>query len=1077
MFSEVQLSAARLNFLESSDTRLAPRSRSPKLLVTERAWQRHWEHSPDGLALLEAFASENPSAHGEAVTTRLRMELQTFPVSLCAPQRQRQPGQEWLLTQPARSVCDLSGNYPQRALTSTRGVVETWRSGEDAPKPHDFEIEAWRTTFPSQASTGALDNESMWHLQAAGNDALADARSRQLYAVLVPDHMYRLRHLNAGIGTLQELMKECAKQALAHPHHASALLLHNLAVPSRIGDGRNPLHDSLQNKLDVSGKREINRATAAVERAKVWQLLESAQTILADCLEEDQYQQCLADHLSLEEFRYPAAMCFATGLVACLAVNARQLDPLALKGDIHDAVTGRRLHHPGSSPGQRLVREIAGQPWHPLHKMFWPQVNEQALFDTYECPVGAEPNQGDGQFRARALSRYEVTDEPDGELDTLDAITIAAALQAGALEDSFTAHPWFKAGMQVLATIHRTLNGAVDAAKERIAEAAENLANNQREQSHRQAEIDQSRQQQGRYRSALGEHAKTADIRLHGLSAEHLRQLMPAAFAGARFVRVGNVSINDYYLFGLEDLPETTPAAAVTRLYGRYLDGDGNELGVTNATTARRAGIPVVPHSGVYFAIPRNSQTAAILGDLNRAIRNHMLASNDMTAARDGARQLGGALQAATDNLKRATDGTLYRLLNSKTFSVSVLMMESWNVLIALEEYDKNILQRDASRALTGVGAVFLDFIVATESLISKFVANGSTLSAAGQPLMAVSQQRLEGILGRKLAAQVTKEVSARLLGQMTAGLLLASLSIVDAYHAMRWSDNAMWGHLLVATGGLLATGGALLVGGSVLLGPVGFVAVALIISGSIAVARLQNTPFQDWLVVGPFRDTSSTFGATERTSTNSFNGLPQHFSDPDEAFYRLAGLLADIRISIGPNPAHRPGSRHDPSNRQRSLLQQANTIVRVESNVNGLAAQFGSLNSNLHCRLIRKETMVSTGNWAATHKHFDRHLHGQSKPLVQRILPNAVEFYMQTPADIPRTEHYQDYSAEHRWEVRAQLILKDTPRSRDWIFPAPEPRVINVPIGKYDQPDFSAIGRLLWADQITHAATEGVGE
>lgn len=1073
IFSEVQLSAARLTFLESSDTRLTPRSRSPRLLVTERAWQRHWANSPDGLALLEAFASENPSAHGEAVTTRLRMELQAFPVSLCAPQRQRQPGQEWLLAQPARFVCDLSGSYPQRALTSTREVVETWRSGEDAPKPHDFEIEAWRTTFPAQGSTGALDDESMWHPQAARNDALANARSRQLYAVLVPDHMHRLRHLNAGIGTLQELIKECAKLALAHPHHASALLLQNLAVPSRIGDGRNPLHDSLQKKLDASGKREINKATAAVERANVWQLLESAQTILAECLQEDQYQQCLADHLSLEEFRYPAAMCFATGLVACLAVKAAQLDPLALKGDIHDAVTGRRLHHPRSNQGQRLVREIAGQPWHPLHKLFWPPVHEQALFETYECPAGVEPNQGDGQFRARALSRYEVMDEPDGELDTLDAITIAAALHAGALEDSFTAHPWFKAGMQVLAAIHRTLNGAVEAAKEQIAEAAENLANNQREQSHLQTEIDELQQRQAGYNATLDEYASTADLRLHGLSAEHLRQLMPSAFAESRFVRIGNVNIKDHYLFGLEDLPETTPAAAATRLYGRYLDAEGNDLDVTNAQTARRAGMPVVPASGVYFAIPRNGKTASILQELNRAIRNHMLANTDLIAARDSARQMTGALQAATDNLARATDGTLYRLLDSKTFSVSVLMMESWNVREAFKESEKVAMERGLGRQFLGTTiAPALDFLLAMEALISKVSLNQAALPFLNQAVLRLPDGIAHKLLGRNLAKHIVQTITVRIFAQATGATLWAGLSLADAYHASRWSDKAMWGHLLVATGSLLAAGGALLIGTSALLGPVGFVAVALIVGGSIAVVKLQNTPFEDWLAAGPFCFTSGTFNAIERTGINQTKGASPHLSDPSEAFYRLVGLLADIRISIDSNPDYCPSARPDSYDRKTSLERRANTIIRVETNVPGLAAQLGSLSANIHCRLIRTETAVRVGNWAAAPARFNRTLRDQSKPLLRHILPNAVELYMWTPANVPRRAHYQDYSAEHRWEVRAQLILEDKQRNRSWVFPAPEPRVVHIP-PNYEQPNFKITGRPLWADQLTHAAAQ----
>lgn len=1071
MYSEIPLSASRLQRYERHENFLNPRVRSPQLLVSETLWQARWADSPDGPAMLDALTSNVSRAGDPARLTRGRMELNVFPVSLCARQRQRQPGHEWLLDQPARMLCDLGGGYPQAALNSTRQTADAWRRGEALEPAADFESDAWRTCHAG-CEPDAL---AVWQAQEAQTDALKSVRDRKLYAILIEDPMHRMRHLHSRIDSLQQALKQCTQLAIGHPHHASALLLQNLAVPSRIGFDRNPFHVALQNKLNEDGKREINIATAAVERANIWTLLESAQRALAEGLKLEQFQQCLGDHLCLDDFDYCAAMLFAAQLMAGIASSPAQIDPLALKSDIHDAVTGARLHYPGRNPGQQLMMDIANRETHPLHVMLWPEIKDDELFAAYRSPTVEEPNSGDGRFRAAVLARLEDQDAPAEDSETLDGMMLAGLMQSGTLQDSFTAHPTFKAGMSVLTKINEILNSAVTAAANSSGEVSGQISNNNEVTAQRRAEVDQARQTQSQHRAELGGHAELARIKLYSMSVQHLRQTMPNAFDGARFVRSGSADIRNYYLFGLEDLPEVDPNAASAKIFGQYLDGAGNRLATTDRRSARASGMPIVPETGFYFAIPQSNQTTEILRKLNLAINNETLAGSGLLAARAQGEQLAGQLQRANENLRRAREGRWHQTLNSKPFSAMVLMMEVWNVRVAMANYEETGLNQGVARQEFGTFSAFADLVIALEALVSKVAGNHSILSVAGRPFIAISQGRLESIVGMRLAVHITKEVSVRLLGQIGAGLLFVGLSLSDAIHSAHWSDNAIWGHYMMAAGGLMGAAGALFAG-SALFGPVGLIALTLIIGGAVVVALFSNTSFEDWLAGSAFGQ-EGAFSSLVRSGLELVPGIspnPRHLEDPSEAFYRLTGLFTGVRISIEPNPEFDPRTLNDGRATPEALKKRANTRITVSTNIMGMAAQLGSPNLTVGCRLIKSETRVVPDRRHLSYRTTPRPLPGMSSLILQQVKSDSLILYVNTPANTPRTQYQSEFD-EYHWEVRAQFKLMDG-QNKIWAFPAPSPKATPVQARDHASPDFTKTNQLLWADQENHAATGAAG-
>src|SRR5690606_28802920 len=156
--------------------------------------------------------------------------------------------------------------------------------------------------------------------------------------------------------------------------------------------------------------------------------------------------------------------------------------PLAFHGDIHDAVTGRQLHQAGRTSAQQLLASIANNNRHPLHVMLWPAIKEEQLFTVYQAPDTEEANQGDGCFRATALACLEDQDAGDPASETLDGLTLAALMESGTLQDSFTVQLAAKQGMAVLSKINEILHGAVQAAENRLTELANQaIADNARQ--------------------------------------------------------------------------------------------------------------------------------------------------------------------------------------------------------------------------------------------------------------------------------------------------------------------------------------------------------------------------------------------------------------------------------------------------------------------------------------------------------------------------------------------------------------------------------------------------------------------
>ncbi|MEO6679876.1 MAG: toxin VasX [Pseudomonas sp.] len=1027
-FSEIQLSVARLKRLEEDPALRAQRCQSPALQCESQTFERLFDQQPDGQAMLEAFSGFNlwdaqaSDAATKASITWRNLASRAFPVGLVAPQRARQSGFEYVLEHSGRYVCDLSGQFAAQRKTEAQACLDQWEQGAAPALPDTFESSAWADCLTAlldqlREKTPNADEADLWQPQPTVVDVLEATRQRRVCGVLLEDPRHRVRHLVSQIQQQQQLLTLYAERASLHPHHASAVMVQQLIVPATIGGQKNPLHACFD-KVKEAGRRDINRFTATAERALLWQQLNMAQTLLAECLQQPVTQQTLADHLSLDGFDYLAALFAVSQVFASLATVPAQLDPLAKNGDVTNAVTGLSLYSPTASVGQTLLNDIAHDPAHPLHGMLWPAVSEAELDAPYQPPAENTVNDGDGRLRPQHLAVFETEPGPYyPQVEHLDGHLLEGLLASGTLNSTLTGQS--KAAVGTLVSIYENLAGAVETASSAV--------------------------------KTPTAPAPTSAY-LHGLGVGLLRSLMPNTFGEIYLINRRDADPQRYYIFGLSDVPAGDQRPR--RVMGEYLDAQGRPLKVGKAADVFET--PSTSRVGSYklLVMPVEHPTVRSLSALNQRI--NAVHKADVEARGTDNTQVKGALQQGVDGHTDLANSRVYRVLNSLPFAAGVLMLEVWNVRTEINSFKQTTREKGAGRAVVGAGGTLVDLAIALEMLTVKLAGSQSALAVGRKVLFKISNETAKAL--GPLGERFVKEFTGRLIAQITSGLVFTGVSLMDALHAWRWGDDAMWGYLVMAVGGGISALSSLLAPTVAFLGlgPAGWVALILIIIGAGIAWWLSDKPIEEWLVNGPFG-----------TRVHSDNA---HLLDPQSGFYYLTSLFADIRISVESNPEFVPKAKIDIHAKMPFPVISSNTCIRIESNLPGLISNFGTLNINVHCRLNTFE--VKGGRIKGETVSFKKLTNSQLvSPIAQRPLPHGLELFFTTPPNYAFDLATHSSGVEQQWQVRAQCVLEQ--KNQRWHFPAPPPKNGTPFNESHKKANFDAMGKSYWADEITNKSRD----
>ncbi|BCS44547.1 toxin VasX [Pseudomonas amygdali] len=1059
-FSEIQLSAARLERLEKDAASRDQRCNSPDLSGSKMRFTDLYKGKPDGKAMLDAFSgfdAKNPVAQALIApikATRLNLQYNAFPVSLAAPQRARQPGYERLLDHPARYLCDLSGQFPVESFREAKAFLAQAGRGVAVQDVRRLELtamaDALLASLPIEADAEPVDAGVLWETQAGVVDVLENARQRQVCGVLLDDACYRLRHLRQRVDTCQQLFALCARYAVLHPHYASALLVQQLVVPRSIRGQENPLHTAMA-KLHEPGRRAINQCTATVQRAVVWRHMLSAQDALVASLKQSATEQMLADHLSLEGFDYVAAMYELSRTLATLALLPSNVDPLAPGGDMVDAVTGVGVWDQAVSLGQKFLNLTASDDTSSLHLMLWPECDLQTACAPYVMPVTDDENKGDGRFRATELARFETQPAPDPIAQvTLDATTLANLLAGDSLQNFFLINNG-KATTAALVGIFENLQSAADGAANAVAKASQTLASAKGNANSANAKVRSANDRLARMQERLGANADKINVNRQGRGVQQLRSMMPEHFGAAFLIRRNQVT-PQHYVFGLEDLPgrESLPK---TR-YGEYLRPDGTPFGDIAPPHPSSTRLPKGDH--LVLVIPRGHKTAQVVGDMNRTLKKVREAAGAVGDAELGHIRAKSGLSEAIEGLDSEKNKAAYRVLGSTPFCLAVLMLEVWNVSSEYEALRQTAREKNDLRAIGGIGGAYLDLAIALEALAVKLAGQRSSLSIARKTLFNISSKKAATFFGETLAKKLTEKVTGRIIGIFFSGGILSVVNAIDAWHAWhawQWNDQALYGYLLISIGGLAGSLGTLFGAAATLLNltVLGWAALLLIGVGVGVVILLSSTPLESWLANGPFGESHS---------------IDRYLQEPSEAFYRLTSLLAGISISIEKKPVYEPQAAFYPRTEIPHAIRSADTIIRLQSRLPGLIGSLENLSIHAVCKLCRITERANNQGvpYRAGIEIADR----SEAPKAQRLHLDALELFFATPASqaspTGSSRHY------YQWAVRAQFILTRGGEQR--YFPAPPIKDPTQYSQDWATANFNKINQPFWADEEAHKAS-----
>ncbi|MCR8717076.1 hypothetical protein NVV30_00010 [Pseudomonas syringae] len=1056
-FSEIQLSAARLERLEKDAACRDQRCNSPDLSRSKKRFTELYKGKPDGKAMLDAFSgfdAKNPVAQALIApikATRLNLQYNAFPVSLAAPQRARQPGFERLLDHPARYLCDLSGQFPVESFRQAKAFLAEATRGIAVQDVRHLELtamaDALLASLPIEADAEPVDAGVLWEAQAGVVDVLDKARQRQVCGVLLDDACYRLRHLRQRVDTCQQLFVLCARHAILHPHHASALLVQQLVVPRSIRGQENPLHAAMA-KLHEPGRRAINHSTATVQRAVVWRHMLSAQDALVASLKQSATEQMLADHLSLEGFDYVAAMYELSRTLATLALLPSNVDPLAPSGDMVDAVTGVGLWDQAVSLGQKFLNQIASDDTSPLHLMLWPECDLQTACAPYVVPVTDDENKGDGRFRATELARFETQPAPDPIAQvTLDATTLANLLAGDSLQNFFLINNG-KATTAALVGIFENLQSASDGAANAVDKASQALASTKGTVKSAHANVHSASDRLAQMQDRLGANAHKINVNRQGRGVQQLRSMMPEHFGAAFLIRRNQVT-PQHYVFGLEDLPgrESLPK---TR-YGQYLRADGTPFGDIAPPPPSSTRLPT--GDNLVLVIPRGHKTAQVVGDMNRTLTKAREAAGAVGEAERGHIRAKSGLSEAIEGLDAEKNKAAYRVLGSTPFCLAVLMLEVWNVSSEVSAWEQTFREKGASRTGVGILGASLDLVIALEALAIKLAGQQSSISVARKTLFTISSKKAAIFFGEALARKITEKITVRLIGFFVSSWILSTVNMIDAWQAWQWNDGAMYGYLLLSMGGLAGSLGTLFGAATKLLGltALGWTALLLITVGVGLVILMSSTPLESWLANGPFGEPHS---------------IDRYLQDPAEAFYRLTSLLAGISITIEKNPVY---EQHATFNTRADIphaIRSADTIIRLQSRLPGLIGRLDSLSIQAECRQCRITEI--TNNQGVPYRAESEIGERPETPKAQRLHPDALELFFTTKiSQISSTGSRRYY---YKWAIRAQFIL--TRGRQEHYFPAPGVKDSTQYSQNWATTDFEKINQPFWADEVTHGAS-----
>lgn len=379
-FSEVQWSAAYLGRLEQHDNECRQRCGSARSV---RQW--HPQHQTYGI------------------------QKDFKPLRDITPLRERDLVREYQLGDPWRYACDIEGTYlsslaetakSERASLEKQGTSTEFGESafENGTLGSDHLARDWALQQLTQSVQEQDDKENkseekedhpakaLLTQKLSESDFLAELRPRKLYALVLDDTLFALRHLFYQIQGHHTYLQSLLLHIEQHKDSKSAMLIQRLIMPDTMAGKENPLVRA-RHAISTDKTGHFMRVIREAERQHIHLCIDKLQAHLLKALQRHSVQADLKDLAALDGPDSGSLHVLMGQLLSSLVLAHQKADHLHHTTETHPQQAGldyvERLLDPGA--------------YHPLHACLFPQP---------ETDASAPANNGSGQLTARRMAQW-----------------------------------------------------------------------------------------------------------------------------------------------------------------------------------------------------------------------------------------------------------------------------------------------------------------------------------------------------------------------------------------------------------------------------------------------------------------------------------------------------------------------------------------------------------------------------------------------------------------------------------------------------------------------------------------------
>lgn len=767
-YSEVQWSAAYLNFLENPEN---------KNILKQRT---------------SVITHQSINTLGDKLNTTLKT------------MRLREPEIEENLADPSLYNRDLSGNhlynlydgvsYEVNALRKdSSDLLSTLENGTQ----QRYEYGARAAQYNKQLNADSQE-DSLWQARSS-IDYLADARTRQLKLIVLPDPIFELRHHTSMAIQVSSCLFHIMDDAGQQKYFQSAELVQRFVVPDKLPNGEeNPNHKHLDS-FNFSPIGVFQRTLRTIERQRCHKDMAQFQKNLGKTFDNPATAAAVRDFTSLERGA-PGAYLLVGNAFQALSLNLAAIDPL------------QDNQQPQDWPGQATLANFYTRgASHPLHTLIYPPEDQVPLDSAYTPP--APINDGSGLATKDNVARWAGdTLLLDDQIENRDQ----ALLLGDNNKSSENSEDGFGISRRILNTADGILSGFYTAML-----ALQNKTD---------------------ARASLSQMVETVEFRAAYLDNLRLSKLMaPDSMGQATYIPTSGEPIASANVVGVHSkqaglsfgLTEGQRKRAAGKRYGVLRDSNDKLLASTNQRSLKGTKLQGAAVSSKVdlkvLVVPENNP-------ITQMKTEQLMKEADL------------ADKLASQSKEGAAAGQTYTKLGVPYF---IVVLEIVNLQRTIAGFNE---RHGLGYKTTAIISAVTDLSVATVNA-SNFLTRetGRLATYTTKTIIKLPASAVRFLSAPSLGLHLERNLSGLKIAGVVGGVLTTAVAVWDTCLLISAQDkDAAAAMAMVALGTGLSTFGSLYTA-TFLMSPLGWIGLTIALVGFGLYMLFKDSPMETWLKNGPF--------------------------------------------------------------------------------------------------------------------------------------------------------------------------------------------------------------------------------